>query len=319
MEISKTILESFFNDQLQYFLETLKKRIYDVNVAKSSNINPHKREVQIANIHRLLFSSAFEARTQTQERVENDSNKSMVYQLSSVERMYDVLGEVNLLKVTKTGDITIAAPWGILKEDFDISNNNSTCSDFTVEKNSIVLLISIDDDNIQAFLPCGGPDPETDTVLPWVEEVKVSDLCHVHEESLPVIPGNGLSNNVDAGDINFLGLKGQFQEGDTVIFKKEKVHVYAFGVYFMDDRLNSVRIKEEFKFSHKPQPFKIQRMPTIQGKLVLIPKSKISIYRPCDIKLKNINKFGVGLSIVSYHNFCFNSVGFMTHDTAVME
>ena len=311
---AKNELQSFFQNSIDFFGETMTKKIYDINVLKSSNINPHCRELQINNVHRLLFESAVGKKFKADEKSRID-DKHMEFIVNSIKRIYSVVGKnVNLVKVTKSGDITLAAPWGVLNDDVPIPD-----MEYSIEKNTFVGLLDINETLAKVFVPCGGPDPDSDEILPWVEQVNISDICIMHDESLITLPGEGLCQKIDSGDINFLALRGQFEENDIVVFNKERVHVYALGVYFMDDRYNSVRVKKPFKYQHKPQSFKIKRIPTLQGKTLEIDRAKVSIYRTFDFKLKNINKFGIGTTVVSYHNFCFNSVGFMTHDTVAMD
>lgn len=112
-------------------------------------------------------------------------------------------------------------------------------------------------------------------------------------------------------------MKGQIECGDTIIFNKEKVKVLAVGVDFMSDYNNSVRIENEFKADHCAQSFKILRMPSLKGNVVTISLDKCKMYRPIEIMLTGINNFDIGTASVAYYNFCFNQMGFLTHDTAI--
>ena len=52
----------------------------------------------------------------------------------------------------------------------------------------------------------------------------------------------------------------------------------------------------------------------LQGKI--IETLNIKLYRPINVQLGKINKH-MGLVNTTYYNFCFNEMGFLTHDTAI--
>ena len=77
--------------------------------------------------------------------------KFNLYSLSRMEQLFQAVG---LIRFHKTGDITLCAPWGILKEDIDV-----------FEKSYFVVILEYKQDYVKIFRPCAGPDPDTD-VLP---------------------------------------------------------------------------------------------------------------------------------------------------------
>ena len=86
------------------------------------------------------------------------------------------------------------------------------------------------------FIPCGGPDTETDEVPGWVQSISTKDVCeNIDKGKLPVIPGNGISSEIKKGYNYFLALCDQFREGDIVVFNGEKLVVFSISVDFMSD------------------------------------------------------------------------------------
>ena len=57
-------------------------------------------------------------------------------------------------------------------------------------------------------------------------------------------------------------------------------------------------------------------MPGLQGKILEINPDLLMPYRPITLSLENINSHGIGNTVIRFHNFCFNEMGFLIHDTA---
>ena len=170
---------------------------------------------------------------------------------------------------------------------------------------------------LKSFLPCGGPDPDTDNIQPWINDIKVTSLCHIDLDTITGKKSVGISSKIKKQENWVLALKGQIEPGDLIKFNKEMVKVYGVGDDFMNDCNNSIRIENEFKMDHSAQSFKIFRTPTIKGNIVCVSLDICEMYRPVEVQLTGINKFEIGTASVAYYNFCFNEMGFMTHDTAI--
>ena len=304
------LLRSFYNQSVSNFITYLCKRVNEVNITKSSAINPHRRESVMGNIHRLVFTVLGRNFKVNERKV--ITQKNVEFNIHSLERIYEVFSKINLSRFHKTGDITIAAPWAYIKSD-------TTVDDIEIEQGSIVMVININNHTnlARVFLPCGGPDPETDNIQPWVKDVKVASLCRIDLDTIPSKKSVGISSKIKKRENWFIALKGQIEPGDVIKFNKEAVKVYTVATDFMSDHNNSIRIENEFKMDHCPQSFKIFKSPTIKGHIVSVSLDTCEMYRPVEIMLTGINKFEIGTASVAYYNFCFNEMGFMTHDTAI--
>jgi len=199
-------------------------------------------------------------------------------------------------------------------DDIDITEPYA----FTIEKGSFIIqLEDVAHDKMSIFVPCGEPNPETDETPEWVQSVLLNKICMVNVEKLPFVPSVGSCSKIDKGDNYFIARRDQFEEGDFILFNGEKVEVYAISVDFNSDLNNCVRIKGEFKRNHRPQNFKIKRIRKLQGRTITIDKEMLSSYRPFVLKFINQSKkSSIGTVQIHYHNFCFNSLGYLTHDTA---
>ena len=75
--------------------------------------------------------------------------------------------------------MTLCAPWGILNSDYSQTEVDDADGLDVIEKGSFVVIVSRNDITTKVFIPCGGPDAETDTVPSWVEDTKITDICPI--------------------------------------------------------------------------------------------------------------------------------------------
>lgn len=116
--LPESFLRTFYDQSVKNFLNYLCKRINDVNISKSSAINPHRRESQMGNVHKFVFLVLGRS-FNFNERKEN-LPKSLVFNVYSVQRMFELFKKINLCRFHKTSDITIAAPWAYTTSSLEI-------------------------------------------------------------------------------------------------------------------------------------------------------------------------------------------------------
>ena len=259
--------------------------------------------VTTQNIHKVVFAT-LGCKFNPSEKV-SMSEKSISFNLFSIGRLHTLLGEADLVRVHKTGDVTLCAPWGILKEEIE-----------GIEEGTYAVIIAEKKESFKIFVPCGGPDVDTDEVPSWVNSVRIDEICRLKVKKLPAYQSIGMASKIKKGDDSFVTLKDKIVEKDYLLFNKEQVRVKAVAVDFNTDLNNSIRIEGEFLYSHLPQNFKICRMPQLQGKILVVKNDKLKLYRPITVELDSINKHGFGNACFRYHYFCFNEMGFLIHDTA---
>ena len=69
-------------------------------------------------------------------------------------------------------------------------------------------------------MPCAGPDAETDSISQWVSDVKISEICKVNVDRIPIIKSKGISSVIKKRENWFIALKDQVKEGDLVSVKR---------------------------------------------------------------------------------------------------
>ena len=311
-------LRVFYTETVNNFLQILYSKIYDINIVKSSACSPFKRECLVLNVHRLVFT-IIGARFLPNE-ISLVAEKSIESKIDSITRFLTVFNKANIIRFQKTGDLTLCAPWGALTQDLNTTlalPDETMCHD-TIDQGSYIVVIEKDEEKMKVFIPSGGPDPDTDMVKQWVTDVKINRICvDIDMDKIPTIKSEGISSTIKVGEDWFIALRSNdLQEGDYVIFKKERMQVYAVSVDFNSDYNNVIRCTKSFKYNHTAQSFKMIKIPSLQGKIVSVDVDKVIITIPIEVKLSNINKHSIGTASIRYYNFCFNAMGFLTHDTA---
>ena len=304
-----------FSDYKHYLVQQLAAKLYENNTWKSFSINGHTRDLNIPGIHRFVFEEFSK---------ETGQEKEDRLTFNNIKSITDSLIGVDLTRFHKNGDISIVAPWGIPLVDVIKFTDDKI---YNNQRNSYVMCLEDglginNNNNIRVFLPCGGPDPETDEIPEWVENVRVDQLCNINVDRLPVQKSNGVCSKIKKGDEYFTCLKDQVEEGDYVMFNGERVRARAVSVDFMSDYRNCIGINHRsggFKRDHKPQAFKILKMPNVQGKIFTLEAKDIKYTRPVKLSFSSKGKQNIGNVNITYNSFCSNSLGFLIHDTAVSQ
>ena len=255
------ILIQIYNDQFSFLQKTISKKINQNNTFKQGN----KRDFTVENIHKILYSQFVISKVSAAERIGTTFEINFKY----LDRVNDVFN-CSPVRFHYNGDITIVTPFGYCLNDIDHCN-------FEIEKGTIVFPLS--NKNNTFFIPCGGPDPETNEIGNHIKEIQISEICSFNEDKLPLIKAKGTSSKVSKGDNWFVAPKQNFHIGDTILFKGEKVKVHAISTDFSSENRNVVRIEHSFEQNHSPQPFKIVREPVLFGNILEIEK-KNQILQP---------------------------------------
>ena len=112
-------------------------------------------------------------------------------------------------------------------------------------------------------------------------------------------------------------LKDQVVETDYIFVRGQYLEVYAVSVDFNSDQRNVVRFKNDLKRNVNKQKFSLARIPVIYGLIIDVPKIHTKEEKFVSVTLNKIDEDDIGTLNVSFRNACFNSLGFLTHDTAI--
>ena len=289
------------------------QKLNESNKMKSNFANPHLKTILISDTHRLFFAGAFGRKFTTSEMSlagVNIERNSPVYSLSKITRVREVFGD-DFLKIHSSGDISFVTPWYVVEEPTRPS---------WLTKGALIIPISAIGDNIECFVPCPGLNPETDSVDDWVQDIKLKDIFKgLKREKLSKVQGDGKISIINKTDYASI-LPGQVCEGDFIYVRGEYYEVFAH----TEDAFSPIGTKEVVRFRTNAkknvnnQRFEIVRWPSLQGKILKLPSSSVKLDTPVSIELEKINELNIGTLKIKYKNACFNSMGFLTHDSHVL-
>jgi len=281
---------------------------------KSNLANPHYRTITIENVYNLLFQSWFK-----------DDHHKDFYTLYDLAKDFEYK---SLLKFHLSGDISFITPWDVV--DTSIKTEEEL-PEWTCNNSLVIPLKSVDGDKkIECFFPCNGFDLETDELPVWAEDVNlgklfpnfcVKDFSTLRKRS---IRGKG-TLSATRGE-NWTSIKrDQVQEGNWIVCRGDWFPVELV----IDDGfapLNSnnvssrsfIRMKTNFKHNHKKQSFDIVSEPAVKGTIITVPKANLKHHEPTTVTFNAVNQHDFGNVKISFKNACFNSCGFLTHDTHIL-
>lgn len=326
MKLGVEALEKIFKSYVENLRKIVKNKLNDNNNSKAFSVEGHQRLLTLPGHHRLtfmvMFSNAF---NDSDEVVEQKDKKFISISIETMERLGKLLSFCNFVRHHKNGDITIIAPWGVIDDDEANDDHDDGNIHLLLEKNTFFLPIKDEETYIKAFVPCGGPDPETDELPRWSRNVRLDEivpLSSISIEKVQKIASRGTTcEKISRGDDYFICMAGQIEVGDFVQFNGERVRAAIVGTDFMSDSRDCITVEEKFKKDHKLQNFKIIKLPILQGWITNVKKTETgssSVYHPVTFSMSSPDE-NIGIVQISFQNFCFNSIGFLTHDTACSE
>ena len=90
----------------------------------------------------------------------------------------------------------------------------------------------------------------------------------------------------------------------------------AVSVDFNTNMRNSIRFKKDIENNVNKQKFYIGKVTVVQGLVLVVTKNILTNQKPVSMYLSKIDEDDIGSITIGFRNACFNSLGFLTHDTA---
>lgn len=327
MKVWKTTLLVMYPSQKELkqlfknYQESLKKaivlKIRDSNKMKSNYADPHLRTLALPDVHRLVFETTVATKFKDSEKNEDvvdSKNSSPNYSLSSISRINEVFPNA-VIRVHSSGDITLVTPWYVLNREMNIHEN-------VFAKGALVLPVEQGDNAFKCFIPCAGLDPDTNLLPSWCESYSIRQLVpDLNPMELYPIRRPGIGKLVALrGTEHGTIPSGQIEESDIIYSRGQWMEVYAYGddAFYREGTHNSIRFKQDVSKNINKQKFDIMKWPIVQGKIVELDANVIDSHEFVSIVLNKINDQNIGNLKIVYRNACFNSLGFLTHDTYIV-
>ena len=172
-------------------------------------------------------------------------------------------------------------------------------------------------DGFQVFIPCGGFDPDTDQIPSWCCSYKVTELILISPHNLKYTSGDGVMTAVAKQDWAVIK-RDQVVEDDYILIWGQYLQIRSVAVDFNTNLRNSIRFTKQLKNNVNKQKFFIAKLPLVQGRITNIPRDIVAVQMPLSMFLNKIDGDDIGLLTIGFRNACFNNLGFLTHDTAII-
>ena len=286
-EMLKGLYKSLYNSINKQII----RKMRDSNSMRTNTINPFLREVKISYVPRIIFNGIFSHRVNPRENsreVVPSKTTSPLFKFSTIERLCIIFGNNNLFKFHSSGDVSIITPW--LKLTVPWQNTSAeekvgNVNECQFEVGRLLLPLQETESTFKVFIPCAGPDPETDKLPLWCKSYKITEIfsfANIDPESLYFASGKGVITARVNDDWTLMSrekygemFEDQVKEMDFIKVRGNTYQVYAVSVDFNTDYRNCVRITSKFLRNVNKQKFTIAKLPIIQGLIVEIPKQFI--------------------------------------------
>ena len=159
-----------------------------------------------------------------------------------------------------------------------------------------------------------GPDP--DQLPAWCREYRLDDLIRVESNQLQFKQGQGVMSTLSYHDWTSIPT-GQVADGDFIYVRGIYLEVKAFATDFNSVMYNVVGFTKNVHKNINKQKFSIGKMRVVQGRIVDIERQFVLFEKAVSMVLSKIDENDIGTLVISFRNASFNSLGFLTHDTAI--
>ena len=173
------LLTELYKNLYDNLLNNVTKKLKDANTLKSNLASPHNRQVTITSVPRVVFTAAFSKKLilpeENSQLVMPDEKISPLFVIATLKSSWEVFGGESLVKILPGGDVTVVTPWLILTSPVITENE-------TFDIGRLLIPLEINKDFVKVFIPCAGPDPETDETPLWCKSYTLNDIIPLKPE-----------------------------------------------------------------------------------------------------------------------------------------
>ena len=311
------LLKELYSNLCNSLTRNVKRKLRDGNSMKSNCAEPHLKTVILPDIPRLIFTGVFVPRFSSGSceilSSDNAQKRSPVFSILALDKVVDVFSANAVVKCHASGDVSIISPIHVYTQKGISPHEGLTAG-------SLIMPVSVSDDEITFFLPCSGFDPDSNAIPAWADKINVTDIVPSIDPTT-MVKTRGIGKMSAARNTDYTSIRsGQVEIGDIIVCRGEwnTVSSIADDAFFPEGYRNSIRFTKTLKTNVNSQPFEIVKSPQLYGKIMTTKKQYIDRHQDVLIVLENITAENVGNLKITYKNLCFNSLGFMTHDTHVL-
>ena len=297
--------------------ERLEKKMIDSNKIRISAADPHQREANVDSIHGECVRTVFPRLPLSSNTMDFD------YRFNLLDDVSQHFGWKSLVRFWNSGDISLVAPWAVLTRQFVPKDDKKPpCDEFV--RGRLVMPLNTNGRTTTCFVPCHA-DPDSDDFKPpaWAKEIDVDYL--VPEISYPEVTAlRKTAPHVTEGkagtDFIYVS-EGAAAKDDYVIvinktYQVREVSKNAFAPENAVATVDAAHLCSKLKNNFRPRKFDVIKPPTIKGTFANFPNSALKSHADVTLAFRS-GKYNVGTIKVSYQNFLFNCLGYVTLETHV--
>jgi len=305
-------LKSLFADLQGSLAHNVRKALTSSNTMKSNLGNPHDKQIQVTDVHRLVFSKFFDL------QFEINKKKSPIFSLKTVHELHKIFGD-SIAKPFNSGDLALIVPWYVFQSD---ENVNTTEHPYLSPGTLMIPIREVDTGVVEFFIPSSGLDPETNEVPDHFREMPLSIVLPTSFSLKHLYPlrkkGEGKCTLYKGMSFTSIVSK-QIKENDFFICHGQWLEVYAVGedAFYPPGTRDAIRFKKDSERNANKQKFEILSLPKLQGITITLPIQSAVLHKSVDLQLVGVDCNNMGTLMIYYKNACFNSLGFLTHDTHI--
>ena len=316
--ISSSLDQKILNYVVLNLEKNVVKKIRDSNTLKSNPSNPHTRTIQIANVSQHAFaykySSKFGGESVVHEK--KTKNSTALFKISTLDHACKTFKSSTISTFNSAGDIVIVTPWRYLASDMTVLfDKDKSC---TFEKGKLAIPIKETADFVDLFFVCPGLD-EDDNVPHWVRDTALEEIGlapHPREFNDERGIGKICMKKADL-DSTFLTTELELNDYDFIRVGSHYYQILGFCRH--NNKLNSVRFTTDIQRNANNAPYGYICRPILQGNIARLLKSAVVEEQNVTMILNNIQSDDFhGTLNITFKNACFNKLGFLTHDTAIL-
>ena len=311
------VYKKFFDSSVSNLEKNIVKKLRDSNTMRSTVANPYYRTVVLQNVSRLAFAFKY-GRYFVRDEIlqQRTDNSSPLFGIDTIQRLVEIFPTNSLFKVLPARDVSFITPWYKLNTDTRIVFPDEKIKTF--EEGKLVIPIQKSGDKLQVFFVCGGLD-DNDNIPEWVVDKSVEDLgFQPGPQEFVEKKGIGhISVNKKDYDWTYVPKDQEIEDNDYLRVRSCYYKVLGHCRDINNVNFDCVRFTTKFEKNSNHSTYGIIKPPVLKGNIAWLDVSELELHRTVEVHLTKLDTDGFGNLNVRFQNACFNSLGFLVHDTAV--
>uniref|UniRef100_A0A7M5V0I1 Uncharacterized protein n=1 Tax=Clytia hemisphaerica TaxID=252671 RepID=A0A7M5V0I1_9CNID len=243
-------------------------------------------------------------------------SSTALFNIKTLVKASETLETSAIAKFNSSGDAILITPWRYLAKDTELHFKDGKHCQF--EKGKLAIPIKETEEYVDLFFVCPGLDGN-DNVPCWARDINLEEIgLKLHPSEFPEEKGTG-TVTLKRCDLEcaFIPNSEEISDGDFIKVRSNYYQIRGFCRH--NQNLNSVRFTSDIIKNANKAPYAIIRQPILRGNIARLPKCAVVEEQNITLVVSDIDRDNFhGTLNITFRNACFNKLGFLTHDTAIM-